>query len=486
MHKNMVLVGDNYDKTTQYLEKESIDLIYTDPLWKTNKEWLASSDIGTIGYYDDNFPTLNSYLDFLRKRIALWYEYLKPKGHLVLHVDSDFSAYIKTHVLDNVFSISQYRNTIIWSYNRWSATSKRYNKLHHDLLWYTKAKDNSYIFNEQRIPLNRSRKRNLVDGKTRTSLRDENGDIVYIEQTDRPIGDVWDDINPVPNTGGERVDYPTQKPVAIAERLIRTLTDEGGLVFDPFMGSGTTLVAAHRLKRYFIGIDNEETAVNKTRFRLEQEGASYILKNGSTTNIKGIDEMDDYEYQTHVVNALGGVVGPRGSDGGIDGLISSISTGVGVTKSQISRQKIALFATDLKTKNLVNGIFVSPIPASKCAIDEAARLRLAGEVNIEIKTDKDIFGGDHPSASLHVDGFVVRVKTQGFRYSIVNYSWSVNTNDDQTYLFGSRGVKIVNKSDRAGYQDFSKIFTIGDHAYIKCVVSDIKGTAVVAEISYKF
>lgn len=483
---NLVILGDNLDKSKQYVKLESVDLIATDPLWKTNKTWLASNDSGTVGYYEDNFQTLENYLDFLRQRVDFWFKLLKPGGHMVLHVDADVSAYIRLYVLDPVFGRAGFRNTIIWSYRRWSAkTEKKLNKLHQDLLWYTKPPVEQCIFNELRVSLEKPRKRNLVDGSTRTSLRDEDGNVVYIEQTDRPLGDVWDDIGPVPNKGGERVDYPTQKPLELYSRLISMLTNEGAVVMDPFMGSGTTLVAAAALKRNFIGFDNEQTAFDKTCRRLVSCGVEFTSINGQAVNIKGVDDMTEYEYQEYIVAQLGGTVGPRGADGGIDGIIEATSTGLGVTKSKLTRQKIAQFATDLGSRNLNNGIFVSSQPPSREAEREVAKLRLLGH-NIQIKTDSEVlFAQQNPKVVLEVNGFHVYAKATGFRHTIVGYTWKVNANDDQTYLFGIKK-RVIDKHNKSGHKDFSNHFSKGDLVFIECIVSDSKGNAIAAELAHRF
>lgn len=486
--KNIIILGDNYKSTIRYIDDESIDLISTDPLWKTGKNWLAADDAGTVGYYEDNFPTLDSYLEFLRIRVELWYKKLIPSGHMVLHVDADFSDYIRVYVMDEVFGKSSFRNKIIWSYSRWAGkTSNKLNKLHQDLIWYTKPPISESVFNEIRLPLDKPRRRNLVDGKTRTSLKDKDGNIVYRDQTDKPIGDVWCDIHTVPNKGGERVDYPTQKPLALSERQIIMLTNENGIVFDPFMGSGTCLVAANRLNRMFIGMDNEENAFNKTVGRLQQEGAGFTTcVSGTSINIKGPDDMSDYEYQEFVVNSLGGLVGKRGSDGGIDGVIQQQSTGIAVTRKTINRQLVSQFATDLELAGLKNGIMVSPKLPSGPAADETIKIKRLGKVNINIKHDSDIFGKSEPEVSLRVEGFKVYADAHGFRHTIVNYMWKINEDDDQIYLFDYGKKRMHNKFDKTGMQDFTGVFGAGDVVNIQCIVSDSKGNSKSAELSYKF
>lgn len=483
---NLVVLGDNLEKSKQHVAPETVALITTDPLWKTNSSWLASDDLGTVGYYKDSFQTLENYLDFLHQRVDYWFTLLRPGGHMVLHVDADFSAYVRIYVLDKVFGRASFRNTIVWSYKRWAATTtKKLNKLHHDLLWYTKAPISNCVLNEIRIQLDKPRKRNLVDGKTRTSLRDDDGNVVYSKQTDRPVGDVWDDILPVPNRGGERVNYPTQKPLKLSERLIIMLSNEGDLVMDPFMGSGTALVAANNLGRGFIGFDNEQTAFDKTCERLNSCGINFTAINGRAINIKGIDDMSDFEYQEYIVTQMGGTIGPRGADGGIDGVIVATSTGLGVTRSKISRQKIAQFATDLSTHELSNGIFISPISPSREAIREAAMLRLKGH-NIHIKLDSEILITLEPKVTLEINGFDVYARTSGFRHTIVGYTWKINENDDQTYLFGSKKKRLVDKHDKTGQKNFSVQLDKGDIACIECIVTDSKGNAIAVEVNHKF
>jgi site-specific DNA-methyltransferase (adenine-specific) len=484
---DMVILGDNLDKAPLHIEKGTVDLIFTDPLWKTGKNWLASNDDGVVGYYEDNFPTLESYLDFLIRRVESWYELLKPSGHVVLHVDADFSDYIRVYVLDRVFGRMSYRNTIVWSYRRWPAKVKnKLNKFHQNLIWFTKVPIDECTLNEVRIPLENPRRVNLVDGKSRKALRDSEGNVIYKDQVDRPIGDVWDDIPPVANRGKDREDYPTQKPLGLAERAITMLTNENDLVLDPFMGSGTTLLAAHNLNRRFIGIDNEQTAFDKTINRLQKHDVAFKVINGVTINIKGIADLNHYEYQQLIVESLGGLVGPKSSDGGLDGIIHRSKTGIGVTRSKITRPTISKFVNDLDNFDLKYGIFVSPAGATREAVSECSKARLSGKADIVLKTEEDVLGSFTPEVFLRVEGLKVYAEVTGFKHKVVRYTWKINENEDQKYLFGSKKQKIVNKHDTVGMMDFNGIFNNGDIANIKCIATDSEGNSKAMSITHKF
>jgi len=135
------------------------------------------------------------------------------------------SHYIKL-MLDYVFGSKNFRNEIVWCYNRWSNIQSQFQRMHDIILFYSKTAP--CIFNEIRLPLDTPRKRNLVEVKEgrKVSMRDSDGNIVYKEQTDRPLSSWWADIISVPKRGGERLGYPTQKPKELLKRIISASSNE--------------------------------------------------------------------------------------------------------------------------------------------------------------------------------------------------------------------------------------------------------------------
>jgi site-specific DNA-methyltransferase (adenine-specific) len=179
---------------------------------------------------------------------------LKPTGSLYLHCDVRMSAYLRL-MLDALFGRANFRNEIAWAYRTGGAGKRRFARKHDAILFYTASDD--YIFHPQRERV-RYRKRFF------SAQQDEHG--FY---ADVLLRDVWE-IPAVINVSSERTGYPTQKPSTLLERIVAASSNEGDLVLDPYCGSGTTLVAAQKLGRRWIGIDASEEAVKAARKRLKR------------------------------------------------------------------------------------------------------------------------------------------------------------------------------------------------------------------------
>lgn len=208
-----------------------IDLIYIDPPYDSKADYrtkitLPNSDIEQkpnvleqFAYSDTWRDGTISYLRMIYPRIALMRELLSERGSIYVHLDWHIGHYVKI-LMDKIFGKENFRNEIIWCYSRWANVSTNFQRMHDTLLFYTK--NENAIFNEQREELKETRKRNLVeiiDGK-KVSKRDEQGNVIYRTQTDKPVADWWE-IYPVGKTGKERLDYATQKPEALLERIIK-------------------------------------------------------------------------------------------------------------------------------------------------------------------------------------------------------------------------------------------------------------------------
>ena len=229
---------------------------------------------GVVG--GENVKGTLAYLRYMYPRLALMRELLSDQGSIYVHIDWHVGHYVKI-LLDDIFGKENFRNNIVWSYNRWANVSSAFQRMHDDILFYTKS--SQPIFIEQRIPTNEVRKRNLVeivDGK-KVSKRDENGNVIYREQTDKPVSDVWSDVLPVGYTAKERLDYGTQKSEALLERIIKASSNPNSLVIDFFGGSGTTATVAEKLGRRWISSDIGKPAVMIQRKRLIDNGANDFL-----------------------------------------------------------------------------------------------------------------------------------------------------------------------------------------------------------------
>ena len=265
-------------------QRGKIDLIYIDPPYDSKADYrtkitLPNSDIEQkpnvleqFAYSDTWRDGTISYLRMIYPRLSLMRELLSERGSIYVHLDWHIGHYVKI-LMDSIFGRENFRNEIIWCYSRWANVSTSFQRMHDTLLFYTKSEN--AIFNEQREELKETRKRNLVeivDGK-KVSKRDEQGNVIYRTQTDKPIADWWE-IYPVGKTGKERLDYATQKPEALLERIIKASSygadssKESSIVADFFAGSGTTLAVAEKLGRRWIGSDFGKPSCMITRKRL--------------------------------------------------------------------------------------------------------------------------------------------------------------------------------------------------------------------------
>ena len=276
-----------------------IDLIYIDPPYDSKADYRTNITLpnGNVeqkptvleqfAYSDMWKEGTVSYLKAMYPRLVLMKELLSEQGSIYIHLDWHVGHYFKL-LMDEIFGKGNFRNEIIWAYSRWANTSQMFQRMHDVIFFYSKSDDT--IFHEQRIPLDEKRKRNLVqmvDGK-KVCMRDENGNFVYRDQTDKPASDfwdelefkqidIWDDIYQVGKTGKERLNYATQKPEALLERIIKASSNENSIVADFFGGSGTTAAVAEKLGRRWITSDLGKPACMIMRKRLVDNEAKPFL-----------------------------------------------------------------------------------------------------------------------------------------------------------------------------------------------------------------
>lgn len=285
-HINKIHVGDCLD-VMRSIDKNSIDLIYLDPPFFTEKTHkLISKDRTKEFSFDDVWGSDLAYGEYLYDRIKVMKELLKDTGSIFVHCDKS-GEHIVRAILDNIFGPECFQSEIIWSYKRWSNSKKGLLPSHQNIYFYSRSKN--FKFNT--ILTSYSETTN-IDQILQSRTRDEHNKSVYDidengkfkhgkEKNGVPLNDVWDIpyLNP---KAKERVGYPTQKPLLLLERIIDLVTDEGDLVLDPFCGSGTTCVAAKLLRRKYIGIDKSIEAVELSKERLSNpvKTESNLLKNG--------------------------------------------------------------------------------------------------------------------------------------------------------------------------------------------------------------
>lgn len=255
MDKNVLHLGDNLE-VMKSLPDESVDLIYCDPPFNTGRDFVE---------FDDRWDSLSGYLDFMIPRLHEIHRLLKLTGSFYLHCDPTASHYLKVET-DKVFNINQFRNEIVWRIG-WISGNKTQKKgwiRNHDIiLYYTKTDSAINLFNKKYIP--------YPEDYTRRDGNKPTGYGIAIEDTwNCSKNDILDSIQ-IKSFSTEKVGYPTQKPLALLDRIIQVSSNLLDVVLDPFCGSGTTLVSANQLGRYYIGIDNNMKAIEISEGRLQQQ-----------------------------------------------------------------------------------------------------------------------------------------------------------------------------------------------------------------------
>ena len=289
-----IFCDDNID-ILQGINSECIDLIYLDPPFNKNKKFTASVGTSAEGScFNDIFtekdlnetwltaiqedrPALFQYLNgtkiigrrynfaylvYMSICLSECHRVLKQTGSIYLHCDSTMSHYLKI-IMDCIFGEDNFRNEIVWCYKSGGAKPKRHFSRKHDvILWYTMSE--SYTFHQQtEKSYNRGFKPYGFKGVE--EFCDEVGWYTLVG-----IKDYWN-IPMVGRTSSERTGYPTQKPLALLQRIIETSSSENDLVLDPFCGGATTCIAAEQLNRKWVGIDISPMTYDLIKNRLAKE-----------------------------------------------------------------------------------------------------------------------------------------------------------------------------------------------------------------------
>ena len=445
--RNTLYYGDNLDILREHIPAASVDLVYLDPPFNSNRSYnvLFRQESGKeseaqIQAFDDTWNwagaastyhelvtvtdgkvgemigalhsalgenPMMAYLVMMAARLVELHRVLKPTGSLYLHCDPTASHYLKV-ILDTILGPGGFRNEIVWRrygvHNDVGQGSRHFGRVHDILLFYTKTDtptwnqvftplDAEYIESTYRqvepetgrrfmtTPLTGpggADKGNPVfewNGHTRAwrynkatmERLDKEGKLYYSktgyvrqklyldESKGVPVQDEWTDIPSLSGAHAERLGYPTQKPVALLERIIAASSNPGDVVLDPFCGCGTTIAAAEKLGRAWLGIDITHLAIALQKYRLKaafglEDRKDYAVV-GEPTDLAGARQLateDRYQFQWWALSLIqaqplggdaGSKQGKKGADKGIDGQIIFIDDNSGKPKKVLIQVK---------------------------------------------------------------------------------------------------------------------------------------------------
>jgi len=268
---NKLIFGDNLLALKSLYEdpniKGKVKLIYIDPPFATKQDFMKDEEKA----YRDKVAG-SKFIEFTRKRLVFLRELLAGDGTIYVHLDQKKGHYIKV-VLDEIFGENYFLNEIAWCYQGAGQSENFYKRKHDSIFFY--SKNPQYLFNWADVGILIGEKQKVkYTGKDSKgyfkSYKHRDGKIYkkyFDEKEIMPQLDYWTDISII-QSSNERIGYPTQKPEALLERIIRASSNEGDIVLDAFAGSGTTLAVAEKLQRKWIGIDCGKLAIYTMQKRL--------------------------------------------------------------------------------------------------------------------------------------------------------------------------------------------------------------------------
>ena len=364
---NRLYFGDCLEIMAEYLPDNSVDLIYLDPPFNSKRiydafiggaQWVAFDDTWRWHEAIDDFhavvsdvslaPTMEglrqildesaelAYLSYMANRLRECRRVLKPNGSIYLHCDPNMS-YLLRIIMNAIFENKSFRNEVVWCYRTGGATKRWYARKHDIILYYANGKapyfeqpkEKSYLTGQMRHVKGRQlhtdeygEYQNTVFSKTKIKLyRDDKGYFTLVN-----CRDYWN-IDAVGRSSSERMGYPTQKPLALLDRVIRASCPPDGVVLDPFCGCGTTIHAAQNLDRTWIGIDVCVQACKVIQNRIEGhfdslwEDIEFVGMPKSLEDAKALAAYDPFKFERWAASLAPGLeanIRQRG-DKGIDG-----------------------------------------------------------------------------------------------------------------------------------------------------------------------
>ena len=390
----VIYCGDNLEQLKK-LPDACIDLIYIDPPFNSNRNYeVFWGETKEKRSFDDRHESTQAYIGFMRPRCVELARVLKKTGSFYYHCDWHASHYVKV-MLDQILGENNFQNEIVWKRTSAHNDPHRYGNIHDTILFYAQTKEGftwnpqytaytkEYVDAEwQELPSGRFFKgENMLDPQNKMEEFDFKGttarwrtnregmmELWNAPQTEVPnshgrvllrkdglprkrcrivfldelpgvaLQSWWGDISPLAGGSRERLGYPTQKPLPLLERIIKSSSNENDIVLDAFCGCGTALVAAQTLNRQWIGIDISPTACRVMAKRLRDvcrmkedenywlHGKGFVVRDLPWTE-KQLRTIPPFEFENWAVIALGGIPNKtQVGDMGIDGRIYPIGS----------------------------------------------------------------------------------------------------------------------------------------------------------------
>jgi DNA modification methylase len=461
----IIYCGDCFDQLRK-LPDACVDLIYIDPPFNSNRNYeVFWGETKEKRAFEDRHESTKAYIEFMRPRCVELARVLKKTGSFYYHCDWHASHYVKI-MLDQIFGENNFQSEIIWHRTLSKGLSFAGFSNNHDTIFYYGG-GAKLTFNR---PYNPYDPENL-DAKTSSKYchRDPDGRLFQLdnltnpnpdrpnltyeflgvkrvwrwtkdrmeeayeqgivvqpspgsvprlkryldEQEGRPIDTVWNDIPPLNSQAKERLGYPTQKPLALLDRIIRASSNEGDIVLDAFCGCGTAIVKAQRLARQWIGIDISPTACRVMADRMRKdckllegekawrEGNGFIVRDLPWTEAQ-LRKIPPFEFENWAVIALGGIKNKaQVGDMGIDGRIYPVSVTPKTAKDtfdfmdqwypiqvkqkdKAGRPDIDSFEAVMARENRTKGFFISFDFTSDALSEVSSFFRKSGRVIVPL------------------------------------------------------------------------------------------------------
>ena len=354
MGNNRLYFGDCLDVLREDVPDESVDLIYLDPPFNSKRlynayiggaQWVAFEDTWRWHEAVDDFhavagdvdlgrtleglrqilgegPNL-AYLSYMANRLREFRRVLKPTGSIYLHCDPTMSHYLKV-VMDGLFGDNRFRNELAWCYRKWGVAAGQFVRNHDVILMYTKSQKST--FNVQYVPVSDGTIKRWKGRKQQAVFVDGDRTATSTDKESQSACPDWWDISIINPNAKERMGYPTQKPLALLDRIVRASSNPGDVVLDPFCGCGTTIHAAQLLGRQWIGVDVCVNAckVIERRMRdnlLWSQDVEFVGMPTTADDAHVLADMDKFRFERWAAALVDGMEPNRKQRGdhGIDG-----------------------------------------------------------------------------------------------------------------------------------------------------------------------